>query len=236
MLYLITHAHTQQQRDVDAATWTLSERGGQQAATLAREQFWANVTRIVLSSEPKTRLTVEPVLAARDLPVTVDARFNELKRPAAWTDDYVAAVAAAFDRPHESVNGWEAAAAAQARFIHGIEDLCQRFPNGTFALVGHGLTFSLYRRPAWPSPRRSQRLAQTQLCRHRPGRSRHRPPDRRLPQRHRRKRTSGVRLGDCCSQPTTRNPQLAGALHGLPGTRIPGNRRCDPHAAPRLSM
>ncbi|MCB0114638.1 MAG: histidine phosphatase family protein [Caldilineaceae bacterium] len=145
MLYLITHAHTQQQRDVDAATWTLSERGGQQAATLAREQFWANVTRIVLSSEPKTRLTVEPVLAARDLPVTVDARFNELKRPAAWTDDYVAAVAAAFDRPHESVNGWEAAAAAQARFIHGIEDLCQRFPNGTFALVGHGLTFSLYR-------------------------------------------------------------------------------------------
>lgn len=145
MLYLITHAHTQQQRDVDAAIWSLSPRGTDQAAILAREPFWADVTRVVLSREPKTRLTVQPVLAARHLPVTVDARFDELKRPAAWTDDYVAAVAAAFATPQESVGGWEAAAQALARFTEGIDELHRRFPQETLALVGHGLTFSLFR-------------------------------------------------------------------------------------------
>lgn len=145
ILYLITHAHTQQQRDVDATTWTLSARGLEQAAALAQQPFWAAVTRVVLSSETKTRLTVAPVLAARTLPVTVDARFDELKRPAAWTEDYVAAVAAAFARPHEAVNGWEAAASAQTRFIAGIMDQQRHFPDDTLALVGHGLTFSLYR-------------------------------------------------------------------------------------------
>lgn len=145
LLFLITHAHTQQQRDVDATTWTLSPHGTEQAAVLAQQPFWAQVTRVILSSEAKTRLTVEPVLARRSLPVTVDTRFDELKRPATWTEDYVAAVAAAFAHPYESVNGWEAAASAQARFIAGIVDLQRHFPYDACALVGHGLTFSLYR-------------------------------------------------------------------------------------------
>ncbi len=145
IVYLITHAHTQQQRDVDAVTWVLSTRGMQQAAQLARQPFWAEVTHIVLSSEPKTRLTVDPLLAERALPVLVDARFDELKRPATWTEDYVAHVAAAFASPHESIGGWEAATHALSRFMQGIADLRRRFPTETLALVGHGLTFSLFR-------------------------------------------------------------------------------------------
>lgn len=145
LIYLITHAHTQQQRDVEAATWSLSAQGASQAAILAREPFWAEVTHVVVSSEPKTRLTVEPVLAMRRLPVTVDARFDELKRPAAWIDDYVSAVAATFASPHEEVAAWEAADVALARFAEGIDELRRRFPHETLALVGHGLTFSLFR-------------------------------------------------------------------------------------------
>ncbi|MBI1293984.1 hypothetical protein GC175_03365 [bacterium] len=145
LIYLVTHAHTQQQRNVDAAIWSLSPQGTRQATILAREPFWPEVNRVVLSREPKTRLTVESVLAAHRLPVTVDARFDELKRPAAWIDDYVAAVAATFATPHESVGGWEAADHALARFAEGIDELHRRFPHETLALVGHGLTFSLFR-------------------------------------------------------------------------------------------
>lgn len=144
-LYLITHAHTEQRRDVDATTWTLSGTGRVQAATLAEQTFWAEVERIALSSEPKTRLTVEPLLRRRGFPVVVDARFDELRRPAVWNDDYVARVAEVFATPAQSIGGWEAAGQALARFQTGIEYLRASFKGQTLALVGHGLTLSLYR-------------------------------------------------------------------------------------------
>lgn len=144
-LYLITHAHTRQQPNVDAATWTLSDRGQMQAQILAEQPFWDGVERIVLSSEPKTRLTVDAVLAARPLPVTVDARFDELIRTPEWTYDYAGRVAQVFAYPDESIGGWESAADALARFLAGIESLQSQHAGETLALVGHGLTFSLYR-------------------------------------------------------------------------------------------
>jgi broad specificity phosphatase PhoE len=130
---------------VDAATWTLSETGLTQARILAQQPFWERVDRIVLSSEPKTRLTVEGVLRTRPLPVIVDPRFDELKRTAEWTYDYAARVAEVFAHPDQSIEGWEAATHALTRFAAGIEALQQQFRGETLALVGHGLTLSLYR-------------------------------------------------------------------------------------------
>lgn len=143
-LYLITHAHTQVDPTQDAVQWQLSASGAQQAQTLAEQPWWAAVDRIVISSEPKTRLTVAPVLAQRALPVLIDARFDELKRPG-WTDEYAEQVRQAFANPDQPSGAWEAAAHAQARFLAAIADLCLAYPTATLALVGHGLTFSLYR-------------------------------------------------------------------------------------------
>lgn len=143
-LYLITHAHTQVDASQDAVHWSLSPVGAAQAQTLATMPWWAQVDRIVLSSEAKTRLTVAPLLAMRALPVLVDARFDELQRPG-WSTDYAEQVRQAFADPNQRAGEWEAAAAALARFHAGIADLCQTYPDETVALVGHGLTFSLYR-------------------------------------------------------------------------------------------
>jgi len=143
-LYLITHAHTQIDPTQDVVQWRLSPTGEQQAHTLAEQPWWDTVDRIILSSEAKTRLTVVPVLARRPLPVLVDARFDELKRPG-WAEDYAEQVRQAFATPDQPSGLWEAAAHAQARFLTGIADLCQTYHTATIALVGHGLTFSLYR-------------------------------------------------------------------------------------------
>ena len=143
-LYLITHAHTAQNRQAEATQWQLSEQGRQQASILASQPFWAEVEQIVLSHEPKTYLTIEPVLAQRDLPVLRDARFDELLRPG-WTEDYTAQVRQAFAQPDVGSGAWEPATAALTRFLAGIAELCARFPENTVALVGHGLTLSLYR-------------------------------------------------------------------------------------------
>jgi broad specificity phosphatase PhoE len=144
VVYLITHAHTAVDPSRDAAHWHLSPAGEDQAEALAQQPCWDHVDVIALSSEPKTRLTVAPVLAARKLPLVVDPRFDELKR-SGWADDYAALVKQAFAEPEVAVDGWEAAASAQARFLAGMDALAAAHPGGTLALVSHGLVLSLYR-------------------------------------------------------------------------------------------
>jgi broad specificity phosphatase PhoE len=143
-LHLIRHAHTQQDRATESTRWHLSAEGEKQAAVLARQPFWEEVERILLSSEPKTRLTIEPVLARRSLPVAVDSRFDELRRPG-WTEDYTAAVQQALAHPELPAGVWEPARQAQKRFLEGIADLCNAHRGETIALVSHGLILSLYR-------------------------------------------------------------------------------------------
>lgn len=143
-LFLITHAHTQIQPEQDATQWTLSAVGQQQAERLATLSMWDKVDQVVLSSEPKTRLTVDAVLAQHNLPVFVDARFDELYRPG-WVEHYATQVQRAFADPMQAAGEWEPAATALARFQAGIADLCRQFADRTLALVGHGLTLSLYR-------------------------------------------------------------------------------------------
>lgn len=144
LLYLITHAHTQAEPAIDTACWRLSAQGERQAAFLAQQPFWPQVDRIILSSEPKTRLTVAPLLARRPLPVMVDARFDELVRPG-WVEKYESRVAQAFASPEQPAGDWEPANRALNRVLAGVADLCIHLAGQTLALVGHGLTLSLYR-------------------------------------------------------------------------------------------
>lgn len=145
-LYLITHAHTQAQPSEDATVWQLSAKGREQASLLAQQPFWNQVEQIVLSAETKTRLTIGPLLAQRSLPVYEEQRLNELRR-VGWVtnEEYVERVRQLFAEPTHSIQGWESAQDALQRVVAAIEDLCLLFAGKTVALVGHGLTLSLYR-------------------------------------------------------------------------------------------
>lgn len=143
-LYLITHAHTVQDPSVAADAWRLSTRGVQEAAQLADAPFWEGVSRIVLSSEQKTWLTVEAVANARKLPVWIDCRFDELRRTG-WSENYAAQVAAAFEEPEKSSGGWEPVARLRVRALEGLRDLQRRFTHENVALVGHGICLSVLR-------------------------------------------------------------------------------------------
>lgn len=143
-LYLITHAHTRQIRELDAAQWQLSDKGMQQAETLAAQPFWREVEQIVVSSEPKTLLTAEPAATRYNLPIHIDARFDELHRPG-WVENYGERVRRAFAQPDQPAGDWEPASQALARFCEGMRELQSRFTGRNVALIGHGLTISLYR-------------------------------------------------------------------------------------------
>lgn len=143
-LYLITHAHTQIERDANATKWRLSTTGAAEAEALTHERFWDEVEGVVLSSEPKTHRTVAPVLAQRSLPIRIDARFDELRRGSGWIDDYAARVEQVLAVPEQPIGGWESAASALARFLDGVAALTEQTERA-LALVSHGLVLSLYR-------------------------------------------------------------------------------------------
>ena len=143
-IYLITHAHTEQDSKVASDQWRLSTRGEADAASLARAPFWQEVEQVVVSSESKTWLTVRNVVEARHLPVWFDARFDELRR-GGWVDNYAAQVAAAFATPTASVGEWEPVESVAQRAAAGLTDLEERFRTKTIALVGHGLCLSIVR-------------------------------------------------------------------------------------------
>lgn len=154
IVHLLTHAHTHQQPAVDSRHWALSDVGKAQAAALIQAPIWTHVRALVVSSEPKTRATAEPVAEHYNLPIYVDARFDELKR-GGWIEDYAATVAAAFAAPSESIAGWETATAALSRALDALADWEAQYPQsappdearGEIAIVGHGLSLSLLR--AW---------------------------------------------------------------------------------------
>lgn len=152
LLTLITHAHTQRDPALDAVHWRLSAAGEQQAAVLAGQPFWRDVDRILVSSEPKTRLTVAPLLAVYDLPLLSDSRFDEARRPG-WVENYAAQVAHFFADPLHSVDGWEPAADALNRILDAFATHIQPDGEGHVALVGHGLVLSLYRAHVLGLPR-----------------------------------------------------------------------------------
>jgi broad specificity phosphatase PhoE len=143
-LYLITHAHTEIDSAAESRQWRLSRQGEHQATILAGQPWWRQTDVVALSSEAKTALTVAPLLAQYPRPVVVDARFDELYRPG-WVADYESRVRQALAYPQQAAGDWEPATATLQRFLAGLAALCAQYPQKTLALVGHGLSLSLYR-------------------------------------------------------------------------------------------
>jgi len=144
LAYLITHAATAQEPLREADAWELATTGQVQVERLAAAPFWATVTQVVVSSEPKTLATVSGIVARRTLPVWTDCRLDELRRTG-WVDDYGAHVAQVFARPDLSVGGWETASRALRRVCGAMATAERRFWGQTIAVVGHGLSLSLLR-------------------------------------------------------------------------------------------
>jgi broad specificity phosphatase PhoE len=144
IIYLITHAHTEQVPEVVTDAWQLSARGEQQAEELAHAPFWRDVHRIVLSSETKTWLTVARVVESHRLPVWVDSRLDELRRTG-WSDDYARQVARSFAEPDIAHSGWESVRSVRERAVAALDDLERRFAGEALAIVGHGICLSVVR-------------------------------------------------------------------------------------------
>ncbi len=143
-LVLVRHAPAAADPTLAPALWPLTDAGRAAARALARDPLWRALRRIFTSPELKALETAHIVAGANGLTVTVVEDLREVEHPPdrRFAHD-PAAVAAWLARPDEPVHGWEPAVAALAR-THACIERLRALEAEPFAVVGHGLTLSLY--------------------------------------------------------------------------------------------
>jgi broad specificity phosphatase PhoE len=127
-----------------APEWRLSAEGVDAARRLARELRLVGVGRIVSSPEPKALDTAAPLAEARGLELAVEDDLREVARdelPVLARRDYVALVGRYLGG--ESLDGWEPADEARARFAAAVYRHRAEHAGDT-AIVTHGLVLALY--------------------------------------------------------------------------------------------
>lgn len=144
----LTHADVVMDPAVPVPDWSLSARGRDRHAAFATSPVLSAVTAIRCSRERKAVEAAELTGAALGLaPVQVEA-LGENDRSATGylpPDLFEAAADRFFADPESSIDGWEPAAAAQARIVGAVRGVIGTAPPGDCLIVGHGGTAALLR-------------------------------------------------------------------------------------------
>lgn len=122
--------------------WSLSDKG-----RLRMEQFTASdeastIGEIWASEETKAREAADILAARLGLAVNIDIALGENDRSATGfrpPDQFEKLADAFFADPEASVEGWETAAAAQARILGAVDAILARpRKGGDLAIIAHG--------------------------------------------------------------------------------------------------
>ena len=147
-LILIRHSQTQQQKDVNAHQWQLTDTGRERCQILAEQLRPYGIDRIFTSEEPKAQLTGQLVADVLHVPCETASDLHETKRETVGyfehITDFQAAVEAAMLAPDKLLFGEESFTAARKRLANQIDTLLQQYPDETLAVVSHGTILALY--------------------------------------------------------------------------------------------
>jgi broad specificity phosphatase PhoE len=143
----ITHPEVVVDPDIPVTRWRLSDKGVTRMRTFVASQMVERVHEVWASSETKA-IEAAGLLAARfGLPVNVHPELGENDRASTGflpPDEFELVANAFFARPLESVQGWETAAAAQARIGRATDTILHRASaSGDVAIVAHGAVGTL---------------------------------------------------------------------------------------------
>jgi broad specificity phosphatase PhoE len=143
----ITHPNVVISREVPVPRWPLSERGRERMRAGLAQPWVRGIGSIWCSSEQKAIDGAEILAAFCGLPFQTAEDLGENDRSATGflpPDEFERVADQFFARPHESVRGWEIAAAAQARIVAAVTRIVQADgSDGHVAFVSHGAVGTL---------------------------------------------------------------------------------------------
>mgnify|MGYP000500812927 CR=1 FL=1 len=146
-LFLIRHAKTKVDPNVDSKLWKLEPSAQTACHTLAEKLEVEGLNRIVTSEEFKAeetgRLIAEPLsISCQSAP-----NLHEHERtgvPFLGEEAWLKTVTSFFENQDELVFGTETATQARERFDRAVRSVLKRYSNETLAICSHGTVMSLF--------------------------------------------------------------------------------------------
>jgi broad specificity phosphatase PhoE len=128
LIYYISHPDVVKSPDVPVPRWPLSARGRERMTAMLARPWVSSVGAVYCSAEQKA-LDGAAILAGHlGLTPVVVPELGEVDRSSTGylpEEEHAAAARLLFERPDESVRGWETARHAQARIVRAIEGVLQ---------------------------------------------------------------------------------------------------------------
>lgn len=143
----VTHPQVTVDPAVPVPQWGLSPLGRARAERFARHPMALGLRRIVASTETKARQLADILAARSQATVEHGENFGENDRSSTGfvpSERFEALADSFFGRPDQSTEGWETAAAAQARIVAAVEAvLASHDATRPIGFAGHGAVGTL---------------------------------------------------------------------------------------------
>jgi broad specificity phosphatase PhoE len=141
LVYFVTHPDSAIDPDVPVTEWVLSARGRARMRALLAQSWVAGLGEVWCSTERKAIEGAEIVGEAIGIVPRQLAALGENDRSSTGylpRAEFEAVADAFFAEPHESVRGWEKAAAAQGRIVSAVAEILAAADGRDIAIVSHG--------------------------------------------------------------------------------------------------
>jgi broad specificity phosphatase PhoE len=144
-LRFVTHPQVRISADIPVPFWGLTDLGRSRVDALAKQPWLASTTRLIASGETKALETAAIIALATGLSIEVRHGLHENNRSSTGfvpPEQFEQLADAFFREPTPSVEGWETAAAAQARVKAATADLLED-DDSDILVVAHGAVGTL---------------------------------------------------------------------------------------------
>lgn len=148
-IIFIRHAPTKPDKTQHSTQWQLSEDSQKLCHQLAEQIKHHNITKIYTSTEPKAQLTGKFIAEKLGIDsITIADNLQETERHSKAfydnQDTFRLAVKEAMLSPDDLRFGDETFTTARIRFTSQVEQLANKHPDETIAIITHGRVLSLY--------------------------------------------------------------------------------------------
>lgn len=145
-IIFLRHAHTKKDPNQNASSWGLSKDGKQQTNKVIDDLKDQNIDIIYISSEPKTRLTIEPLNEVIKKEIIVKKGLDEVKRGDKFLsdEDFLKEKQLQLENWEYKAFDGESGNDAIKRFQNTIDNILKDNQDKTILVVSHGTILNLY--------------------------------------------------------------------------------------------
>lgn len=143
----LRHAKVRKETSEPSDKWILSDEGIKYVEQVAATGIFDDVNVIISSSQKKVIQTAYFLANRLDKDIITNPSLDEIDKGSLLIEDpeeYQKQVVNIFDKPDESIAGWESANQALKRFQLGIDRIEKEHSHKKILIVTHGIVLTLY--------------------------------------------------------------------------------------------